>query len=625
MTIEILWLAGRSAADAEETADKLLADLHGHPDLRRLLVLDDTATLVRHTLIYERLVTARRVEDLLCVALGPRAESGRGLQLPGNLGGTQGSGVLWVSDPRGIDWRVAASAIAIGHPSGSKSGLDHLVELLSVDEVFDRVCAAMTTRVPGRVASPGLRLAGADDEAATFAGALAVAIRRLTEPGQGVDGPFRMLLPGVIGGVSLAPGGDLARCHADVLDSVRAAGYAVEKLRGLGGMIRRGQADAREHVIEAGAALADLRHQVDQLLRETDAAGELIDNQRARVLAAGVQLPGSAPAASDSGTPPGVSLSSPVTRVIDDAIRGGDTIPLVARRLALTERELKRLGSASYLPEVEQRCPASLLARLADPPRRHAGGGDGRRELGLDEAAQAADRLADLVLTVANREWSPATPTPGVVASLRIALDGAGKTLTAYPGAAGEVARAARRARLARLGETLTPTLRELVLKVLITESASPSADGQRAFENARDRTAGLLADWTSEVHANGVLSRPSFATASVPAAPYAGEDDVAEIKEAVKYEPAQVMWQLCGSGDLGALDVSALPQVVWFAPRLNRDMLVGALPPETVWTSSGSYAGLLRLVPLRTGVASSHWGGDAGPAGPSHLTEPSR
>jgi hypothetical protein len=308
--------------------------------------------------------------------------------------------------------------------------------------------------------------------------------------------------------------------------------------------------------------------------------------------------------------------------VIGDAIRGGDTIPLVARRLALTERELKRGGSASYLPEVEQRCPASLLARLADPPRRHAGGGDGQRELGLDEAAQAADRLADLVLTAANREWSPATPTPGVVASLRIALDGAGKTLTAYPG---EVGRAARGARLARLGETLTPTLLELVLKVLTTESGSPSTDGQHAFENARDRTAGLLADWTSEVQANGVLSRPSFATASVPEAPYGGEDDVAEIKEAVKYEPAQVMWQLCGSGDLGALDVSVSPQVVWFAPRLNRDMLVGALPPETVWTSSGSYAGLLRLVPLRAGVASSHWGGDVPPSDPSHPTEPSR
>jgi hypothetical protein len=624
MTVGILWLTGRSDADAAQTAFTLLADLHGYPDLRRLLVVDDAAKLVRRTPVYERLVTARRVEDLLCVALGPRAEGGRALQLPGNLGGTQGSGVLWVSDPGGIDWRVAASAIAMGHPGGAKSGLDHLVELLCVEEVFDRVHAVMTTRVPGRVASPGLRLAGADDEAATFASALGVAIRRLTEPGQGADGPFRALLPAEIGGASLAPGGDLARCHADVLESVRAAGDALEKLRGLGGVIRRGQAGVREYVIEAGAALADLRHQLDQLLREANATGELTGSQRARVLAAGVQLPASVPAVADDGTTPGVPPSAPVSRVIGAAIRGGDTLAPVVRRLALTERELKRLGSASFLPEVEQRCPAALLARLADPPRRHAGGGDGRRELRLDEAVRAANGLADLVLLVANREWSLATPTPGAVARFRIALDGAGQTLTGYAASAGD-GRAARGARLARLGEALAPTLRELVLKVLITESASPSADGQNAFERARDRTAGLLADWTNEVHANGVLSRPSFAAASVPEVRYAGQDDVAEIKEAVTYQPAREMWQLCGSEDLGALDVSVPPQAVRFAPRLNQDMLIGALPPETVWTSSGSYAGLLRLVPLRAGIASSHWGGDAPPAGASHLTEPSQ
>lgn len=588
-------------------------------------MLDDTARLVGHTPIYERLVTARRVEDLLCVALGPRAGGGRELRLPGNLGGTQGSGVLWVSDPRGIDWRLAAAAIALGHPGGSKSGLDHLVELLSVVEVFDRVHTVMTTRVPGRVASPGLRLAGADDEAVTFASALALAIRRLTEPGQGTAGPFRSLLPEVIGGASLAPGGDLARGHADVLELVRAAGDALEKLRGLGGMIRRGHAGVREHVIEAGAVLADLRHQVNQLLWDTNAVGEPTGHQRAGVLDAGVRLPASAPAPPDGQTPRDVSASSPLSRVIGDAIRGGDTLALVIRRLALTERELKRLGSASYLPQVEQRCPASLLARLADPPGRPAGGGEGRRELGLDEAAQAANGLADLVLTVANREWSPATPAPGVVARFRIALDGAAKTLTAYADVAGDDARTARGARLARLGESLTPTLRELVLKVLITESASASADGQDAFERARDRTAGLIADWTGEVRANGVLSRPSFATASVPEIPYVGEDDMAEIKEAVTCDPTRAMWQLCGSAELGALDVSVPPQVVWFVPRLNRDLLVGTLPPETVWTSSGSYAGLLRLVPLRGGIASSHWGGGVPPADPSHPTEPSR
>jgi hypothetical protein len=164
----------------------------------------------------------------------------------------------------------------------------------------------------------------------------------------------------------------------------------------------------------------------------------------------------------------------------------------------------------------------------------------------------------------------------------------------------------------------------DLTLKVLAAESASPSASGQEAFGHAHDRAAGLLAEWTRHVHANGVLSPPSFATSSVHEVPYAGEDDVAEIKEAIMYEPSQMMWQLSGPDDLSALDAAVVPQMVRFAPRLNKDVLAGALPPDTVWTSSGSYAGLLRLVPLRAGIASSNWGGDAHLVDTLHVTGPS-
>jgi hypothetical protein len=565
------------------------------------------------------------------VALGSRAESGRVLQLPGNLGGTQGSGVLWVSDPLGIDWRVATSAIAIGHEGGSVSGLDHLVELLSVDEVFGRVHAVITTSVPGRVASPGLRLAGADDEAAAFTGALAVAIRRLTEPGSGLDGPFPGLLPSPADSATLDDGGELSCCRADVIDLVSAAADALVKLAGIGGMFRRGNVGVHDHLIEAGAALADLRNQVARLLRDANATGELTDHQRGRVLAAGVRFPAPAPTASGRESVPGASAQSPAYRTIADALREGDTLALVNRRLTLTERELKRHGSASYLPEVEQRCPSSLLGRLADPPQRpprHASGGELRRELGLDEAANAANALADLVITVANREWSSAAAALGEVARIRIALDGVSKALTEHAAAVGDTDSAARGARLARLGEVLMPILGDLVLRVLAAESASPSAGGREAFEHSRDRAAGLLAEWTQHVQANGVLSQPSFAasfaSSSVHHVPYAGEDDVAEIKEAIQYEPSQVMWQLCTPDDLSALDAAVLPQVVQFAPRLNRFVLAGAVPPETVWTSSGSYAGLLRLVPLRPGIASSSWASDAHLVDPWHVTEPS-
>jgi len=612
MTVEILWLTGLAADDALAAANTLLDDLGGHPDLRRLLVLDDTPMLVPHMPTYQRLLTARRVQYLLCAALGTGAGDGGRWELPGHLGSTQGSGVLWVGDPLGVDWRATAASVALGRPGGPTSGLDLLIELLSVDEVFDRAHAVMTTSVPNGVASPGLRLAGTEDEAATFAGALAVAIRRLTEPGPGpgADGPFPELLPAVLGGVTLAEGGELARCQADIADSVQAGTAALARLSGPGGRFRR-SAGVHEHVVEAGAALADLRYQVDQLLRAANAAVEPTDNQRGRVQAAGVQLP----AVAEEGTIPGVGPRSPVYQTIADALRGGDTLALVTRRLTLTERELKRHGSASYLAEVEQRCPAALLERLADPPRRpsrQAGDGKAARDLGLGEAARAADALADLVVAVANREWSGNTAGDAGVVRARIALSGVAQTLTEHADAVGGAAGAARSARLARLGEALIPVLCELVLSVLAAEAASPSAGGQEAFERARARTAELLAEWSRHAHAKGVLAQPAFAATQPHDVPSAREDDVAEIKESVLYAPDEVMWQLCAVDDLILLDTALTPSAVRFAPRLNRDMLGGRLPPDTVWTSSGTYAGLIRLVPLRAGVAVTTWGSDA-------------
>jgi hypothetical protein len=162
------------------------------------------------------------------------------------------------------------------------------------------------------------------------------------------------------------------------------------------------------------------------------------------------------------------------------------------------------------------------------------------------------------------------------------------------------------------------------VLTVLNAESASPSAGGHEAFEHGHNRTAGLLEEWTRHVQAKGMHSQPSFADSGVYQVAYVGEDDVAEIREALQYEPTQVMWQLCAPGDLSALDTAVLPQAVRFAPRMNRNALAGELSPATVWTSAGSCAGLLRLVPLRAGIASSTWRRDAGQLDPSQVTEPS-
>jgi hypothetical protein len=248
-----------------------------------------------------------------------------------------------------------------------------------------------------------------------------------------------------------------------------------------------------------------------------------------------------------------------------------------------------------------------------------------RHELGLDEAARAAKSLEDLVLTVANREWSPAATSRSEVARIRVALEGVCKALTEHAAAMDSADNEARGARLTRLGESLAPVLRDVALQPLAAESARPSTGGQEAFEAAHDLAATRLEEWARHVAANGVSSPPPFATSSMTdTVPYADDDDVAEIRETLLSQPHQEMWQLCAPEDLSALNVDVAPEVVRFASRLSKNALTGTLPGgDPVWTSSGSYAGVLRLVPLRPRFVSSSWSEAPPVADSSFLAEP--
>ncbi len=662
MTVEILHLSGLRGGDADQAVGALLADSRTHPDLSRLLVIDDTTALIGHSAVYERLLTSRRLDHLLCVAVGPRAGNSREFRFPGNIGGGQGSAVLWVSDPHGIDWRLAASAIAVGHSGTSAGGLEHLIQLLSVDEVFDRVCE-IARHVPGGVASPGIRLAGADDEAASFAAALVLAIRRITARDAGLavgaDEPFKAMLGIAAGTTKLTEHGELSRCHENVVASVAAASEALSRMTGIGGMARAGQPGIREYVIEVGSALGAFRDRVARLLRDAHAPGGLTEKQRGELTAAGLRLPDQ-PLAKPGEKAPGASSGRPaVSRAIAEAVRGGDPLPRVTNRLNLTARALNHGGSASYLPQVDQVCPPELVRQLAAPsapPRqqgwwlpvagalaavlgalaavgRNAAAGVAvgvvalvigvaaavwswrarvnawRRQLALDEALLSADALADLVSTVAAREWSGGNVTRDEITRARIALDGVTKRLTEYAGETGDPGRGVRPSQAARLSEGLVPGLRDLVVVALAAGSASDG--GQAAFEQARAKTTELIGEWTEYAHKDGALAPPPFATSAVHDVPYADRGDMAEITEAVRHDPRDVMWQLCMAADISALDVAGTPQVVAFAPRLARQPLADVLPPDTVWTSSGEHAGLLRLVALRAGIASTSWTGD--------------
>jgi hypothetical protein len=332
--------------------------------------------------------------------------------------------------------------------------------------------------------------------------------------------------------------------------------------------------------------------------------------QRGQVTAAGVLLPDPPPLTAPDADNQHANRSV-VSWAVVEAIRGGDTLPRVTRRLNLTGQQFSHKGSASYLPEVEKTCLAGLLGRLASPaprPPGKAGPDAWQRELGLEDATRAADGLAALVVTVAGKEWSGGAAVADEITRIRIALDGISSKLAEHSAQGATVnAVGARGARLTRLSDTLMPILCDLVGAALAAEAATPSASGQEAYERAQVKTGDLIATWTEHAAGNGATSPPRFAKSVVPDHTYA-DDNMAAIREALRHDPRQEMWQLCGPDDVSVLDVAGPSRVVAFAPRLTKDALGVSLPAETTWTRSGSYAGLIRLVPLRPSATRVEW-----------------
>src|SRR5260370_15406239 len=94
----------------------------------------------------------------------------------------------------------------------------------------------------------------------------------------------------------------------------------------------------------------------------------------------------------------------------------------------------------------------------------------------------------------------------------RIVIDGVAQKLRVHAESQSDGESAGLQAsRATRLGNSLTPTLRELVLAVLAARPAA-GLDGRAAFELAQAKTHELITDWTLYVQEHRALSPPPFA-----------------------------------------------------------------------------------------------------------------
>ena len=602
----LLRLDGLSAEQAVQAVAELMDIDSGLDNAQYVLVLDEAARLSDHQWAYQRLDASYRVEQLICIAQGPRDQ--KELSLPGNLGGSQGSPVLWVSDPIGVDWRPGRAVVAVA-PEGNF--LDRLVEVLSTAEVFRAVYGLVSERLPGRVANPGLRLARDDVKATVFARALVAAIDGLFTPAPGLRDTYHGLVPAELppaaGRVVLDEGLTLAQARDHVRDLVAAANSEVARIVGLGRAFRRG--DIRDRAIDIGAALADLRGIVIEFLTRGEADA-----------ARGTE--GSLPQAFGIRFAPGpeAPATSPFRQLVTAAIRRGTDLPDLSGLLEVGQQNALQRWQELYRPQVEEACPQALLDKLADPPsgwRAYAGA---QRKLNLDDATRAARDLVTLVLDIAAREWSPAAPTPAELSELHAVLVGVQQALVAYADRArvasavpfGVTGPETEGDRSARLAEGIAPVLQDLVIQTLDSQAASPDRSEAEVQVAASGQAAALLEEWTRHVAEHGLLSRPPFAVSQVEAGAYAQywEEEIDEIREALQAPIGSEMRQLCSASDLGLIDVNAPRQAVRFASRLFTDSFTsGGLPEQDlVRTSSGSYAGTIRLLPLVRGTAVSYW-----------------
>jgi len=728
--VRVLRLSGLDAGEAQRATRDLLTNRE-LGDLSSVLVLDDTGTLSEHVSAFEALLRSGQVPHVLCVAIGPVAddqEQGGNQQIvvPGVIGHSQGSAVLWVSDPIGVDWPLSAAAVAVLRPARGRTGLDHLIEALSAVEVFERV-RELVVDLPDGVASPGLRLAAAGDEAASFAAALAAAIRRLTAAPPGSRRLEPLIAPSDLPApeVRLRENGDLARQHDECAETAAAAEAAVAELPGLRELpgARQLVAGTRGLVTDTGVALRTFRDHVGELLDYADSPSGPDDRKLERLSDAGLVLIGDA-GRTDFDARPDARGPGQIREAVRRRMLADDSLPQVIAQLTAIERLLTPQGSRSYRPEVDRLCPQQLVQRLTDPPpvpapqvwlpvawfastllgslaglagvvtglitaavctgavacttglaaghsRRHlaasllaslagvaagvaiglaakpplalaaagfvlalvlAGAvarwswqsrlGAWRRRLSLDEAATGADALAALTLRVAAGEWSADKSLLDAVGRERICVQAVHDQLREY--ADGVDKKHGGSARASRLSGALSPTLRQLVLAVLAAHPRRDHSDGQAGYRQAKAATRDLLDSWETTATERGPLAWPPFAATSDQGFADAADDELAAITAVASYDPHDVMWQLCAPTELTMLDTATRPAVVTFAPQVAQSQLARALPANTMWTTSGMRAGLLRLVPLKRDIVQLVWASEAAGAPPHDRTRSS-
>lgn len=348
-------LRGTDAAQAAERARALVEDRTA--DIGRLLVLDDAALLPAHFKAFEELQRSRLVQTLVCLAYG--APAGREpFKLPRSLLPGQDSGVIWVPDDDGVDWRIGAPSATRGH---RRDGRPSMLEILSVAEVFDQA-GRLALDVPGGVSIPGLHLAEAVADEADFPPSLLSAIDGLLGP----SGPGSSHVPApdiadvfgrpAAGRVELRDRSPLRNAHDKAASAVGATEEIAVRLPSLSSLIWQ-RVPITELVNEAGERLAELRDLWLYLFDNAPPGAALTPAQHRQVVAQGLMI--DTPGDFDSA-----QIGTVIERYVDGGLSSGVILDELIDGLKDLERRLSAGSGTDHRAALDRACPASVVGRL---------------------------------------------------------------------------------------------------------------------------------------------------------------------------------------------------------------------------------------------------------------------
>ncbi|MER5378619.1 hypothetical protein, partial [Streptomyces sp. NPDC002553] len=373
-------------------------------DVSRVLVIDTAADLVSHEHAYERICSHPGVSAVLCLAVGPPAARSAGpaadpadaadepyreshvLALPVQLRPPLAA-TVWVGDVRGIGWRPGQSGAPAltdtGAAENDLGGLDPLVELLQVAEVFDETVGTLH-ELPSAVASPALRLLihevpeeellRTQVQALEYCTGTPTAVTSPAPP----EGPLAVLAgtadPEDLSSEDCLPeDSPLRQSHRQTVAGMRRAGLCLAELSGRRGWLGRasGMREALDAVREAGHRLAEHRRTIEQTFEWVDGRAGIDAEARDHLLRLGVRLP------LVPGTRP-EEVGAALRQQVLTRLERRRPLPEIVSWLREFTNSTVPSGSAAQIERIQQVCPDDVLAPLIRPPAFTVGAGAGR-------------------------------------------------------------------------------------------------------------------------------------------------------------------------------------------------------------------------------------------------------